>query len=74
MQREALHARRVRRTTRAPYRHNCTWDGFRAETSPLDLTTSSGDLTFGNADGWAPNVDWIRVSPLLATKSVTSAS
>ncbi|NUT46671.1 MAG: hypothetical protein HOV94_05025 [Saccharothrix sp.] len=53
-------------TTRAPYRHNYTWDGFWPETSPLDLTTRDGALTFGNATGWGPNVDWIELAPLVA--------
>lgn len=58
-------------TTRAPYRHNYTWDGFWPETSPLDLTTEGGELTFGNATGWGPNVDWISLAPLVVAKSVT---
>ncbi|MCE6998750.1 hypothetical protein LZG04_28720 [Saccharothrix sp. S26] len=62
------------RTTRAPYRHNYTWNGFWAETSPIDLTTASGALVFGNSTGWAPNVDWVGISPLLAAKSVTPAN
>ncbi|MGW4111437.1 hypothetical protein ACWEFJ_11205 [Actinosynnema sp. NPDC004786] len=52
-------------TTRAPYRHNYTWDGFWPETSPLDLVTDDGDLTFGNAGGHGPNVDWVRLAPLV---------
>ncbi|PSL51971.1 carbohydrate binding protein with CBM6 domain [Saccharothrix carnea] len=59
-------------TTRAPYRHNYTWDGFWAETSPLDLTTTGGAVTFGNATGWGPNVDWVQLAPLVAANSVTS--
>ncbi|MBB5804283.1 hypothetical protein F4560_004051 [Saccharothrix ecbatanensis] len=58
-------------TTRAPYRHNYTWDGFWPETSPLDLTTEGGEVTFGNATGAGPNVDWISLAPLVVAKSVT---
>ncbi|MFD7658377.1 hypothetical protein ACFV4N_30755 [Actinosynnema sp. NPDC059797] len=59
-------------TTRAPYRHNYTWDGFWAETSPLDLATAGGALTFGNATAWGPNVDWVQLAPLVAANSVTA--
>ncbi|MFI6094677.1 LacI family DNA-binding transcriptional regulator [Lentzea sp. NPDC051213] len=34
--------------TSAPYLRNYTWDGFWEATSPLDLTTRGGALTFGN--------------------------
>ncbi|GLK25672.1 PxKF domain-containing protein [Microbacterium thalassium] len=51
-------------TTRSPYRNNYTWDGFWAVTSDLTLTTDDGALTFDRSDGWAPNVDWLSLSPL----------
>ncbi|MEU4766348.1 hypothetical protein AB0H12_24135 [Actinosynnema sp. NPDC023794] len=61
-------------TTRAPYRHNYTWDGFWPETSPLDLTTAGGALTLGNATGAGPNVDWVQLAPLVVANSVTRRS
>ncbi|MEU4742922.1 CBM35 domain-containing protein [Actinosynnema sp. NPDC023658] len=57
--------------TSAPYRHNYTWDGFWPETSPIDLVTDGGPLTFGNPAGPGPNVDWVRLAPLVVAKSVT---
>lgn len=57
--------------TRAPYRHNYTWDGFWPETSPLDLTTQGGALTFGNPGAWGPNVDWVQLAPLVVANTVT---
>ncbi|WP_169748154.1 ricin-type beta-trefoil lectin domain protein [Demequina rhizosphaerae] len=50
--------------TRSPYRNNYSWDAFWAVTSDLTLTTVDGDLTFDRADGWAPNIDWMSLSPL----------
>ncbi|MGW4214351.1 hypothetical protein ACWEIJ_40640 [Lentzea sp. NPDC004789] len=61
-------------TTSARYRHNYTWDGFWPETTPLDLTTSGGALTFGNPAAWAPNVDWIQLAPLVVSSQVTRRS
>ncbi len=58
------------KATRAPYRHNYTWDGFWAETSPLDLTTRGGSLTFGNPAAWGPNVDWVQLAPLVVANTV----
>ncbi|MDN4483498.1 ricin-type beta-trefoil lectin domain protein [Demequina lignilytica] len=49
--------------TRSPYRHNYTWDGFWEVTSDLTLETDEGELTFTRSDGWAPNVDWLSLSP-----------
>ncbi|MCE7000740.1 hypothetical protein LZG04_38885 [Saccharothrix sp. S26] len=57
--------------TSAPYRHNYTWDGFWPRTSPLDLVTEDGALTFGNPAGPGPNVDWVRLAPLVVATSVT---
>ncbi|NKE61193.1 cellulosome protein [Lentzea sp. PSKA42] len=59
------------KVTSAPYRHNYTWDGFWPETSPLDLTTSGGALTFGNPAAWGPNVDWVQLAPLVVANTVT---
>ncbi|MFC0107765.1 hypothetical protein [Kibdelosporangium aridum] len=59
------------KATSAPYRHNYTWDGFWPETSPIDLTTAGGSLTFGNPAAWGPNVDWIQLSPLVVANMVT---
>jgi hypothetical protein len=59
------------KATSAPYRHNYTWDGFWPETSPIDLTTQGGTLTFGNLGHWAPNVDWIQLAPLVVANKVT---
>ncbi|MFS8097493.1 hypothetical protein LFM09_10180 [Lentzea alba] len=59
------------KATSAPYRHNYTWDGFWAETSPLDLTTRGGALTFGNPAAWGPNVDWVQLAPLVVSSTVT---
>ncbi|MFJ6674893.1 hypothetical protein ACIQMJ_27650 [Actinosynnema sp. NPDC091369] len=59
------------RATSAPYRHNYTWDGFWPETSPLDLVTEDGALTFGNPAAWGPNVDWVQLAPLVVASSVT---
>ncbi|ONI80803.1 hypothetical protein ALI22I_42600 [Saccharothrix sp. ALI-22-I] len=56
--------------TAAPYRHNYTWDGFWPETSPIDLLTPGGALTFGNATAWGPNVDWIQLAPLVVANTV----
>jgi len=58
-------------TTSAPYRHNYTWDGFWPETSPIDLTTLGGPLTFGNGAAWGPNVDWLQLAPLVVANTVT---
>ncbi|WP_410643909.1 hypothetical protein [Amycolatopsis sp. lyj-346] len=57
--------------TRAPYRHNYTWDGFWPETSPIDLATKGGALTFGNPAAWGPNVDWVQLAPLVVANTVT---
>ncbi|RAS70864.1 hypothetical protein C8D87_1011165 [Lentzea atacamensis] len=57
-------------TTRR-YRHNYTWDGFWQETSPLDLVTRSGSVTFGNPAAFAPNVDWVQFAPLVVANRVT---
>ncbi|WP_158850317.1 hypothetical protein [Saccharothrix deserti] len=59
------------KATSAPYRHNYTWDGFWPETSPIDLVTDSGALTFGNPANWGPNVDWLQLAPLVVANSVT---
>ncbi|MCC8246775.1 hypothetical protein [Saccharothrix luteola] len=56
--------------TSAPYRHNYTWDGFWPETSPIDLVTDDGALTFGNPAAWGPNVDWVQLAPLVVASSV----
>ncbi|GAA2036820.1 hypothetical protein GCM10009819_21810 [Agromyces tropicus] len=61
-------------TTRSPYRNNYTWDGFWAVTSDLTLSTDDGALTFDRSDGWAPNVDWLSLSPLTQGTTVTSIS
>jgi hypothetical protein len=58
-------------STAARYRHNYTWDGFWPETTPLDLTTRGGALTFGNPVEWAPNVDWVQLAPLVVANTVT---
>lgn len=55
----------------APYRHNYTWDGFWQETSPIDLATRSGAVTFGNPAAWGPNVDWVQFAPLVVANKVT---
>ncbi|MEU4250005.1 hypothetical protein AB0F15_21610 [Amycolatopsis sp. NPDC026612] len=57
-------------TTPAPYRHNYTWDGFWPETSPIDLTTEGGALTFGNPAAWGPNVGWLQLAPLVVANTV----
>jgi hypothetical protein len=57
-------------TTQAPYRHNYTWDGFWPETSPIDLTTKAGPITFGNPTAWGPNVDWVQLAPLVVANTV----
>lgn len=59
------------KATSAPYRHNYTWDGFWPETSPIDLITEGGALTFGNPAGWGPNVDWVQLTPLVVANKVT---
>lgn len=58
-------------STSAPYLHNYTWDGFWPATSPLDLTTPNGALTFGNPAAWGPNVDWVQLAPLVVASQVT---
>ncbi len=58
------------KATTAPYRHNYTWDGFWPETSPIDLSTQSGALTFGNPAAWGPNVDSIQLAPLVVANTV----
>ena len=62
------------KATSAPYLHNYTWDGFWAATSPLDLTTPTGALTFGNPAAWGPNVDWVQLAPLVVANKVTRRS
>jgi hypothetical protein len=59
------------KATSAPYQHNYTWDGFWPATSPLDLTTQGGPLTFGNPAAWGPNVDWLQLAPLVVANTVT---
>lgn len=59
------------KATSAPYRHNYTWDSFWLETSPLDLVTSGGAVTFGNPAAWGPNVDWVQFAPLVVANRVT---
>ncbi|NYD67768.1 OmpL47-type beta-barrel domain-containing protein [Agromyces atrinae] len=51
-------------TARGAFRHNYSWKGFWTHTMPLDLSTESGALRMGNAEGNAPNIDWIELSPL----------
>jgi hypothetical protein len=58
------------KATAARYRHNYTWDGFWPETSPLDLVTQSGAVTFGNPGAWGPNVDWVQFAPLVVANKV----
>lgn len=53
-------------TTRGAFRHNYSWKGFWTHTVPVDLVTDDGDLTLGNATGWAPNIDWLALAPLVA--------
>ncbi|SMH49031.1 hypothetical protein SAMN06295885_3194 [Rathayibacter oskolensis] len=61
-------------TSRGAFRHNYSWKGYWTHTIPLDLTTSTGNLTLGNATKAAPNVDWIALSPLVtATSNVQTA-
>ncbi|MFC3890636.1 hypothetical protein ACFOWZ_04065 [Lentzea rhizosphaerae] len=62
------------KATAARYRHNYTWDGFWLETSPLDLVTQSGAVTFGNPGAWGPNVDWVQFAPLVVANKVTRRS
>lgn len=54
-------------TTRGAFRHNYSWKGFWTHTVPLDLATSGGALTLGNASGAAPNIDWIAFAPLVVS-------
>lgn len=58
--------------TRVAFRHNYSWKGFWTHTVPIDLTTDGGALTFGNATGYAPNVDWIGVAPLVLSTGTTA--
>ena len=62
------------KATSARYRHNYTWDGFWLETSPLDLVTPAGAVTFGNPSAWGPNVDWVQFAPLVVANKVTRRS
>ncbi|MBE1876327.1 hypothetical protein [Myceligenerans pegani] len=59
-------------TTRGAFRHNYSWNGYWTHTVPLDLTTSGGALRFGNATGWAPDIDWFALAPLV--QGVTNES
>ena len=52
-------------TTRGAFRHNYSWRGFWTHTVSIDLTTDGGDLRLGNATGWAPNLDWLALAPLV---------
>lgn len=52
-------------TTRGAFRHNYSWRGFWTHTVSIDLTTGGGDLRLGNATGWAPNLDWLALAPLV---------
>ena len=54
-------------TARGAFRHNYSWKGFWTHTVPLDLATSGGALTLGNASGAAPNIDWIAFAPLVVS-------
>ncbi|MFY9712352.1 MAG: hypothetical protein WAK00_02660 [Microbacterium sp.] len=64
-------------TTRGGFRHNYSWKGFWTHTMPLDLVTGDGNLQLGNASGSAPNIDWLRLSPLTVgtenTRAVTAS-
>ncbi|NGY65911.1 cellulosome protein [Lentzea sp. NEAU-D13] len=62
------------KATATRYRHNYTWDGFWLETSPLDLATPAGAVTFGNPAAWGPNVDWVQFAPLVVANKVTRRS
>ena len=59
------------KATATRYRHNYTWDGFWLETSPIDLVTPGGAVTFGNPAGWGPNVDWVQFAPLVVANRTT---
>lgn len=62
------------KATATRYRHNYTWDGFWLETSPIDLATPAGAVTFGNPAAWGPNVDWVQFAPLVVATKVTRKS
>ncbi|MDQ1218327.1 bacterial Ig-like domain-containing protein [Microbacterium arborescens] len=48
---------------RGAFRHNYSWKGFWTHSVPLDLA-GDGDIVLGNADTYAPNLDWVAFAPL----------
>lgn len=60
-------------TTRGTFRNGYSWNSFWDTSIPLDLTTSNGALTLGNASAYAPDVDVVTLAKLVAGSPSTSA-
>ena len=58
-------------TTRAPFRHDYSWNSFWDKSVPLTLTTAAGALTFGNPTAYGPDVDTVTLARLVAAAGST---
>ena len=47
--------------TRATFKNTWSWDDYWTQGVPVDLEKGSNTVTFGNATGWAPNIDRIEL-------------
>lgn len=57
----------------AAFRHNYSWNSFWTQTVPMTLSTTSGSLVLGNANGYAPDIDQGTLSPLVVSTSVAAS-
>ncbi|MGU3411223.1 hypothetical protein ACLBWP_14020 [Microbacterium sp. M1A1_1b] len=60
-------------TTRGTFRNGYSWNSFWDTSIPLDLTTTSGALTLGNASAFAPDLDVVTLAKLVAGGATTTA-
>lgn len=60
-------------TTRGTFRNGYSWNSFWDTSIPLDLTTTNGSLTLGNAGAYAPDVDVVTLAKLVAGNASTIA-
>ncbi|WP_255252614.1 CBM35 domain-containing protein [Curtobacterium sp. 'Ferrero'] len=60
-------------TARGTFRNGYSWNSFWDTSIPLDLTTTNGALTLGNATAYAPDIDVVTLAKLVAGSATTSA-